>query len=80
MSSLAPFFCPRCGGKTEHIRDLYGEYDACINCGHHMDVLIGPPVELKPPYKGGPAYRSHHGRAKTKVKRSRGPSRGGRAL
>jgi hypothetical protein len=50
--------------------DLYGEYDCCINCGYHLDVLRGPPIELKPPYRGGP----------TKVGRRRGPSRRGQKL
>lgn len=64
MSNLTPF-CPRCGGKMYHVRDLYGEYNSCINCGHHSDVLTGPPIELKTPWK---------------VKRGRGPSRGGQKL
>ncbi len=46
MSNLTPF-CARCGGKMERIRDLFGEYDDCINCGYHRDVFEGPPIALK---------------------------------
>ena len=46
MSGLIPF-CPRCGGKMYHIRDLFGEYDNCLNCGYHRDILEGPPISLK---------------------------------
>lgn len=76
-TSITPF-CQRCGGKMEPRRDLYGEYDGCITCGFHRDVVLGPPIELKPPYRSGPKARRHHG--PMKAKRSRGPSRGGQSL
>ncbi len=45
-------FCQRCGGKMYHMRDLYGEYDDCMNCGYHRDILVEPLVELKTPWRG----------------------------
>lgn len=45
-------YCPRCGGRLRRESDLYGEYDWCLNCGYHGDVLAGPPIELKTAYKG----------------------------
>lgn len=66
MSSLTPF-CARCGGKMYRIRDLFGEYDDCINCGYHRDIFEkeGPPIELKPAWI-----------PKTKVIQNPGPSSG----
>lgn len=69
MSNLTPF-CPRCGGKMERLTDLFGDYDDCINCGHHQDIFVGPPVELKPISIPG----------KRTPRASRGPSIGGQAL
>lgn len=45
-SGLTPF-CPRCGGRLRRMSDLYGEYDWCLVCGYHGNVLLGPPMELK---------------------------------
>ena len=67
MSNLTPF-CPRCGGKLIRIKDLFGAYDDCINCGNHKDVVIGPPISL-----------SIKRRGKNK-QRTRGPSIGGNLL
>lgn len=69
QSSNLVLFCPRCGGSLRRESDLYGEYDWCLNCGYHGDVLIGPPIGLKPTYMGG-----------LKPKIRRGQSRGGRKL
>ncbi len=66
MSSLTPF-CPRCGGKMYHIRDLFGEYDNCINCGYHRDIFEGPPIALKAPEPvGGRPKRKRNRTAPTK--------------
>lgn len=51
------------------MRDLYGEYHDCLNCGYHDDVMEGPPIELKP-----------LSRKVAKVKRVQGPSRRGQKL
>ena len=42
-------FCPRCGGAMFPAADLQGEYDWCLTCGYHRDMLLGPPVELPQP-------------------------------
>ena len=67
-------FCPRCGGSLRRTSDLYGEYDWCLNCGYHGDVLAGPPIELKRSKAGAP------GGKRARQQRSRGPSRGGKKL
>ncbi len=66
MTNLTPF-CPRCGGRMERIKDLFGDYDDCLNCGHHKDVFVGPPIALKPA----------EGK---RVRARRGPSMGGHAI
>ena len=70
MNNLIPF-CPRCRGKMARIKDLFGDYDDCINCGNHKDVFIGPPVALKPGEIPG---------KKSTRRASRGPSIGGNPL
>ena len=31
--------CPRCGGDMHGGRDIYGEFDTCLQCGHTIDVV-----------------------------------------
>ena len=31
--------CPRCGGDMHRGRDIYGEFDTCMQCGHTRDVI-----------------------------------------
>lgn len=26
--------CPRCGGDVHRLRDTYGQYTECLQCGH----------------------------------------------
>ena len=39
--------CPRCGAHGNMIRyvDSFGEYDGCLMCGYHREVLSGPPIQ-----------------------------------
>ena len=30
--------CPRCGGDMHGGRDIYGEFNTCLQCGHTMDM------------------------------------------
>lgn len=73
QSPSLTLFCPRCGGRLRRASDLYGEYDWCLNCGYHGDVLMGPPIELKRGV-GAPVGK------RSRQQRSRGPSRGGKKL
>ena len=31
--------CARCGGDMHRGRDIYGEFDTCLQCGHTRDVI-----------------------------------------
>ena len=31
--------CPRCGGDMHQGRDIYGEFDTCLQCGHTKEVI-----------------------------------------
>jgi|GEM_PF-1940590 acetyl-CoA carboxylase beta subunit len=31
--------CSRCGGDMIGGRDIYGEFDTCLQCGHTKDVV-----------------------------------------
>lgn len=31
--------CTRCGGDMHEGRDIYGEFDTCLQCGHTKDVV-----------------------------------------
>ncbi len=60
----------------EHITDLFGDYDDCLNCGYHKDIFIGPPIALKPAEDPGKRKRVTGKRVRSR----RGPSIGGHAL
>ena len=30
--------CPRCKGDMQTNRDMYGEYNECLQCGHMADI------------------------------------------
>ena len=30
--------CPRCMGDVQKVRDWYGEYINCLQCGHSMEI------------------------------------------
>ena len=30
--------CPRCGGNQFHIKDQFGDYLSCLQCGRTVDV------------------------------------------
>lgn len=30
--------CPRCGGNQFHVKDQFGEYLSCLQCGRSVDV------------------------------------------
>ncbi len=36
--------CPRCGGDLYISRDMYGEYQGCIQCGYMKDLDVRPKV------------------------------------
>lgn len=38
--------CPRCGGVLQAMRDDYGPYVRCLNCGRHVDLLQPSPEQL----------------------------------
>lgn len=31
--------CPRCQGDLHYNKDMYGEYEECLQCGHFVDVV-----------------------------------------
>lgn len=39
--------CPRCRGSMMRDYDGHGEFLACIQCGHYVD-LVGGQVDLSP--------------------------------
>ena len=44
--------CPKCRGDLQRVRDVYGEYLECIQCGFLMEVV----EEAQPtPAKADPA-------------------------
>ncbi len=55
--------CSRCGGSMMPERDSHGEYLACLQCGHSVDMLHGSEVK--------PASREELGYARPRRSTSR---------
>ncbi len=54
--------CPRCGGSMMRCIDSYGEYDDCLTCGYHGEVLLGPPIQRTVAVKRMHRDPAHRGR------------------
>lgn len=41
--------CPKCRGDLQRVRDVYGEYLECLQCGLLMEAVEEEPEPAPPP-------------------------------